>query len=362
MVESNLSVTEIISKIKEIYTKNPLYNHDLKEVNWAMVGSFEKLSLLLKEFKLEKDFESKLNIACKSWFNFLKKDSISQRDINYWSYKYYIVILLTDPKSEEYEASKRELISHIISLCKDDNDEFVHVKKLCSILYFLSITFYAFHLLTIALYHFKIDNDGFQQLEDNQKDDSVDSYYFEDVLEDVETDIKKILPDFHNIRVSNKIFLEFTKLFGTKLSNIMGDLNNKNENCFEPLLYSFESNDNLLGLTINEEALEDSISRSGTNEDDIKCLQLLNDFGAIKSEEVEKAIEDFVKLDLVDMIIKCTFSFTQTKTLKDFCYGSEGSDSGSHYSSDNTPDSEYRTPAAKKKKTQVEIAIDSCSS
>ena len=161
--------------------------------------------------------------------------------------------------------------------------------------------------------------------EEANKDENLldDSYALESVLEYIQTKITEIFPDHHPLRVTNLMLLEISKVFGNNLFTTLTEFHSKNETKFENFLNYAEEN-NSLGFSSHD---DEDFGTNNQIEIDYTILSKLKQVTPLKSDDIEKAVDLFTKLDLNELIYKSSLSFSHTKQMKsmdsDYCSSEE---------------------------------------
>mmetsp|Transcript_18139 Transcript_18139/g.18779 ORF Transcript_18139/g.18779 Transcript_18139/m.18779 type:complete len:384 (-) Transcript_18139:61-1212(-) len=369
-----------IKLLQQDLVNNPFYNHDLEEENWAMLGMYKDMKeLLTSSKKLDKKQIPRFISGYKQAFEIIRSSSFAQRDMYTWYYKYIIGIMLTDKSKEVHSQIKKEVISNIISIVKTE-EGVIRRYHLLLVLAWFSINLYAI-LIVVAnedTFKEKTDQEKPQKKEksndkpmskksirksslssnsrsedlsisDGENSQELSMSYSSDSFNKVagvmEKRLKKVFPDYDPLRVFLKIIVVVAHVFGEEYGSKVAE-RLKKENRLERILDGIEDYKNILKMAYEDDDGNDKNEEEDFEKREEKIKKSFGELPEIKEEDAEKAIENFVKLDLQEMIIRKSVDFSLTKTMEDIDSGSDCSNEMEDSYSNKLPPADHSSDSS----------------
>lgn len=341
--KAKLNKETLFEKAIEFLKSNPFYNKQL-DINYASLGivkNFNELAEIhLKD--VDKHDIYLLSLTCKICFqNLCSKNHKIEKYI--WFIQFTYSIMLNNPNTKEYHENKLLLINSIVksSLSEEclnnSKNDISHNLEITDVKGFLMRMLYVFESQTIIaldLILYKILKPYFPLLDKYEKikeilyykdfDKEIFSHILqnEEIYSDVLEALEEIFPSIDIQRILPRLMNAFVDCFGEKLSkevkeNITNNYNNFNK------IYDFSSRNYPNLFSNNNNSDSDDIEMNYKKRDSyIKYVEENKIDLILTNDEIKKGIDNFMKLDIQDLVLYSICDFPLDKL--DDSFGSAG--------------------------------------
>jgi hypothetical protein len=308
MVETESKSINLKKSIIDALHKNPFFNLEISKVDWVAIESLNSFEEIFEKDNVDENIKKLLVTTSNEIFQLVKSRKFQSKK-NTWFYKYNFILLLTDPTNLAYQNIKKELIEHFIKLCRKNNEEGI-TKTYKLILLLIFFAFGAYAILISTVYHKAIFENIYNS--DSLNSSSNKSWY--ELISEVDVQLIKQFPDYSQRRIFTKIALKVSSIFGDKVYLPFKEYAEKSGYNSDPFLDVFEHEDDLLGFSgnLNEEEYQNSSWKKEGSK-----ISWIYKIPELTKEEVDKAIVEFMGIDIQELVISCSLDFSNTKTLDD---------------------------------------------
>lgn len=328
--------------------ENKLYDFKIKDFNWATIGKYSSWLSLLDHLKLDDNYIERLHDMVeelKSKLS-LEKNHYHRKDQYLWFFKYQIVPMLVNKKSEGYKEIQEELFKKIFSSATKPKENNPNKLNIILLLALFSIGFYYFsacifweeamdlakkptkkHLKSKRKEKKVKDEDEEKEKVENSRFDDEDFYesdwsdrLFDRIMmytDRVRKPIKQALPDFHENRAFKNIFLSLISNFDG-LNKEVSEWVKEEKVIIEYIVTDHCTKYTDMALFSLKEEEESNQEESELNEEDEGASEKTIKWAkeTLSSEEVKIALEKLFALDLQKLVIECSLDFTTERTLE----------------------------------------------
>lgn len=329
MVESKektqLNMDEIKKEVISTLENNLLYNKDLLDMNFALIGDEDSMIETFKDFVDDKNFAEKLYniILFLDDTNRIPESYYNSREFYRMFCMYFIPICLSKSGSEYLKIHSKEMWKELLSvkLKEEEKLEFKNsdrvIKVLQAIFTMITIINYILKLIIFSQVLVK------EKFVLKDKDHSADDLIYEELLFLMRTIKEQLItnmPDYHENRVVFKTFTDILKQIDKNLYESTSILtNNELKDYFIPELTYVENLNPFNLFDIDTEEENNIPNEEDEDEDPDHSLKNLSKKIKFDSKlDLNKAIEILSEIDIKQLIIDNSFNFSSKKELEDF--------------------------------------------